>query len=226
MSSLRETHKPRCGNKYPRRERVPAETTMPQVLGDTTRAPAPRHIFAIVCCVRSTKVQTSLNETSLYRTLYPSLRDTVTPRERKLWRVRLYLCADDDDQLCSSSTLRRWRPTLRSASRRRSSSFRRAPTECPVARRRSRRASTALSTSIEPTTTSATCLPDGSRPRCARSAGSSRQISAWPAPRSTATAAITRCTAGLRRDYDRRRTRHTPPHLQRVLPATARQLVH
>jgi hypothetical protein len=143
VSSLRETHKPRCGNKYPRRERVPAETTMPEVLGDTTRAPAPRHIFAIVCCVRSTKVQTSLNETSLYRTLYPSLRDTVTPRERKLWRVRLYLCADDDDQLCSSSTLRRWRPTLRSASRRRSSSFRRAPTECPVARRRSRRASTA-----------------------------------------------------------------------------------
>ena len=45
------------------------------------------------------KVQTSLNETSLYRTLYPSLRDTVTPRERKLWRVRLYLCADDNDQL-------------------------------------------------------------------------------------------------------------------------------
>jgi hypothetical protein len=86
-------------NKYPRRERVPADTTMPQVLGETTRAPAPRHIFAIVCCVRSTKVQTSLNETSLYRTLYPSLRDTVTPRERKLWRVRLYLCADDNDQL-------------------------------------------------------------------------------------------------------------------------------
>ena len=74
---------------------------MPQVqgLGETTRAPAPRHIFAVVCCVRSTKVQTSLNETSLYRTLYPTLRDTVTPRERKLWRVRLYLCADDNDQL-------------------------------------------------------------------------------------------------------------------------------
>ena len=71
----------------------------PLVLGETTRAPAPRHIFAIVCCVRSTKVQTYLNETSLYRTLYPTLRDTVTPRERKLWRVRLYLCADDNDGL-------------------------------------------------------------------------------------------------------------------------------
>ena len=26
-------------------------------------------------------------------------RDTITPRERKLWRVRLYLCADDNDEL-------------------------------------------------------------------------------------------------------------------------------
>ena len=69
------------------------------LLGETARGPASRHIFAIVCCVRSTKVQTMLNETSLYRTLYPSLRNTVTPRERKLWRVRLYLCADDNDQL-------------------------------------------------------------------------------------------------------------------------------
>ena len=72
---------------------------MPLVVGETARGPASRHIFAIVCCVRSTKVQTLLNETSLYRTLYPSLRNTVTPRERKLWRVRLYLCADDNDQL-------------------------------------------------------------------------------------------------------------------------------
>ena len=71
---------------------------MPHAVGEATRA-APRHIFAIVCCVRSTKVQTALNHTSLYRTLYPSLGSTITPRERKLWRVRLYLCADDNDQL-------------------------------------------------------------------------------------------------------------------------------
>ena len=45
---------------------------MPLVVGETARGPASRHIFAIVCCVRSTKVQTLLNETSLYRTLYPS----------------------------------------------------------------------------------------------------------------------------------------------------------
>ena len=81
------------------RSLVARRATMPLLLGETARGPASRHIFAIVCCVRSTKVQTMLNETSLYRTLYPSLRNTVTPRERKLWRVRLYLCADDNDQL-------------------------------------------------------------------------------------------------------------------------------
>ena len=71
---------------------------MPPLFGEA-RAPAPRHIFAIVCCIRSTSVQKTLNETSLYRTLFPSLGKTISARERKLWRVRLYLCADDNDQL-------------------------------------------------------------------------------------------------------------------------------
>ena len=71
---------------------------MPPLFGEA-RAPAPRHIFAIVCCIRSTSVQKTLNETSLYRTLFPSLGKTISARERKLWRVRLYLCADDNDML-------------------------------------------------------------------------------------------------------------------------------
>ena len=58
-----------------------------------------RHIFAVICCVRSTPKQLILNHTSLYRTLYPSLRDTISPREHRQWRVRLYLCADDNDAL-------------------------------------------------------------------------------------------------------------------------------
>jgi hypothetical protein len=61
----------------------------------TSRLIGGRHIFAIVCCVRSTARQPALNDTSLY----PSFRDTITPRERKLWHVRLYLCADDNDEL-------------------------------------------------------------------------------------------------------------------------------
>ena len=42
-----------------------------------------RHIFAVICCVRSTPKQLILNHTSLYRTLYPSLRDTISPREHR-----------------------------------------------------------------------------------------------------------------------------------------------
>lgn len=67
--------------------------------GSSNADAASRHIFAIICCVRSTSRQRLLNETSLFRTLYPSLRDTITPREHRQWRVRLYLCADDNDAL-------------------------------------------------------------------------------------------------------------------------------
>ena len=56
-----------------------------------------RPIFAIVCCVRSNPKQLTWKDTSLYRTLMPSLDVTLTAQEREHWDVRLYLCADEDD---------------------------------------------------------------------------------------------------------------------------------
>ena len=55
-------------------------------------------IFAIVSCVRSTQHQQLVN-TSLFRTLIPSVVRTVSVRERRVWSVQLYLCADDNDEL-------------------------------------------------------------------------------------------------------------------------------
>ena len=68
-------------------------------VGETLARMRARPIFAIVCCVRSSAKQQSWNETSLYRTLMPSLDATLTVHEREQWDVRLYLCADDDDLL-------------------------------------------------------------------------------------------------------------------------------
>ena len=56
-------------------------------------------IFAVVSCVRSTTSQLSVHNTSLFRTLIPSIARTVSEQERSVWDVRLYLCADDDDDL-------------------------------------------------------------------------------------------------------------------------------
>ena len=158
---------------------------MPQVqgLGETTRAPAPRHIFAVVCCVRSTKVQTSLNETSLYRTLYPTLRDTVTPRERKLWRVRLYLCADDNDQLFqqhAAQVAADSPPGLETRLLFIPARSNRVPSREAAEQARLDGAEYFHRTNDDISYMSIGWITA----RCARSAGSSRPTSAWPGPRS------------------------------------------
>lgn len=65
-------------------------------------------IFAVVSCVRSIatsgSAHSSLLNTSLFKTLIPSIGRTVTMEERKRWSVWLYLCADDDDALYLHNT--------------------------------------------------------------------------------------------------------------------------
>lgn len=61
-----------------------------------------RPLFAVVCCIRSTPSQLALPSTSLFRTLLPSMDRSITQLERRQWTVRLYLCADDDDELFKS----------------------------------------------------------------------------------------------------------------------------
>eukprot|EP00900_Chrysochromulina_parva_P010256 jgi/Chrpa1/19231/Chrysochromulina_OHIO_Genome00025282-RA len=61
------------------------------------RATTEPPLFAIITCIRSTPLQ-SLEGTSLMRTFLPSIESSITPLERVQWTVRLYLCADDDDE--------------------------------------------------------------------------------------------------------------------------------
>ena len=55
----------------------------------TSRLIGGRHIFAIVCCVRSTARQPALNDTSLYRTLYPSFRSDLREVDQHIVRPRI-----------------------------------------------------------------------------------------------------------------------------------------
>jgi len=75
---------------------------MPPALHPHARGGGPP-TFAVVSCIRSIATsgiaQNALATTSLYRTLLPSIAATVTESERQLWSVKLYLCADDDDDL-------------------------------------------------------------------------------------------------------------------------------
>lgn len=72
------------------------------------RAPYEREnkpLFAIVACVKASSAVwvhstiQSLQDTALVRVLLPSLAATINATETDAWRLRLYLCADDDDWL-------------------------------------------------------------------------------------------------------------------------------
>ena len=62
-------------------------------------------LFAIVACVKASTASwvhstiQSLQDTALVRVLLPSLTETINATEAEAWRLRLYLCADDDDWL-------------------------------------------------------------------------------------------------------------------------------
>ena len=58
-----------------------------------------KRVIAIIACVKTGYHESRFNETSLSRTLLPSLNETITEDERRRWAVRLYLCADADDPI-------------------------------------------------------------------------------------------------------------------------------
>ena len=58
-----------------------------------------KRVIAIIACVKTGYRESRFNETSLSRTLLPSLNATITKDERRRWAVRLYLCADADDPI-------------------------------------------------------------------------------------------------------------------------------
>ena len=53
--------------------------------------------FSIVACVKSRPDLHEVSQTALLSAFLPSLARTVTPNERRDWRISLYLCADDTD---------------------------------------------------------------------------------------------------------------------------------
>lgn len=60
-------------------------------------------MYAIVSCVKSKAGLRDVSQTALSQAFLPTLVNTVTPEERRTWRVSLYLCADDTDMFYVSN---------------------------------------------------------------------------------------------------------------------------
>ena len=58
---------------------------------------SPAGTFAVVSCIKSLPVFTSLDDAAMVQVLLPTLNRTITFEERAAWNVRIYLCADDND---------------------------------------------------------------------------------------------------------------------------------
>jgi len=65
---------------------------------------SPVGTFAVVSCIKSLPVFTSLDDAAMVQVLLPTLNRTITLEERAAWSVRIYLCADEDDYFFRNRT--------------------------------------------------------------------------------------------------------------------------
>jgi hypothetical protein len=62
----------------------------------------PKQFVAIVACIRSIESWKSVNDTSLYNTLLPSIWPSITDDERKSYRIEVVLAFDQGDTFWES----------------------------------------------------------------------------------------------------------------------------
>ena len=113
-------------------------------------------MYAIVSCVKSKAGLRDVSETALSQAFLPTLVNTVTPEERRTWRVSLYLCADDTDMfyVSNAAAIRNLSATLAPWLNLQLLFYPATKTECPIARQPYRRTRMVRSTCTEQTMTS------------------------------------------------------------------------